>query len=247
MRGTIHVLMAAHEWKHPSKTVWFRSEDRSREEDGMGKDLHANDWVLVTLFVITVSVFAMLSPEHAWSYRLPDTGQDKCYDGVGNVISCPNPGERFYGQDGQYQGALRSYRDNGNGTVTDLNTGLMWQQGDDQNGTDGNAPYYTWQQALDYCSELALAGYQDWRLPSVKELTSLVNLGRNSPAIDTQFFPQCRSNLYWSGSNVVSNADYRWYVLFHDGGMGGTEPLSTSYPMYVRCVRKVPGVPVFDE
>ncbi len=56
-----------------------------------------------------------------------DTGQTQCYDNE-NPISPPGVGEPFYGQDGQFDGVSFSFRDNGNGTVTDLNTGLVWQQ-----------------------------------------------------------------------------------------------------------------------
>ena len=64
-------------------------------------------------------------------------------------IPCPQPGQPFYGQDAQYDGPQPSYQDNGDGTVTDLNTNLMWQQSDD--GTTRN-----WQEALDYCEALTL-------------------------------------------------------------------------------------------
>ncbi len=75
--------------------------------------------------------------------------------------------------------------DNGDGTVSDLATGLMWQQADD--GTARN-----WQQALAYAENLVLAGHSDWRLPNAKELQSIVDYGRcpvatNSPAIDPVF------------------------------------------------------------
>jgi hypothetical protein len=58
---------------------------------------------------------------------LPDTNQSACYNNSSD-ITCPSPGASFCGQDAQYDGNLPSYQENGNGTVTDLNTGLMWQQ-----------------------------------------------------------------------------------------------------------------------
>lgn len=61
------------------------------------------------------------------NYLLPDTGQTKCYDNY-QEIPCPNLGELFHGQDANYQGAQPAYRNNGDGTVTDLVTGLIWQQ-----------------------------------------------------------------------------------------------------------------------
>ncbi len=149
------------------------------------------------------------------AYTLPDTGQTKCYDNT-KEIPCPQPGEAFYGQDAQYQGPPMAYRDNGDGTVTDLNTGLMWQQGDDQNGPEWPYGYYTWQQAMDYCAALDLAGHSDWRLPARLELLSLVNYGipYPGPTIDTRYFPNCRSDLYWSGSTDAYGPDGAWYVDF---------------------------------
>ncbi len=61
------------------------------------------------------------------SYTVVDTGQTKCYDNT-KEIPCPQPGQPFYGQDAQYQGNQPAYRDNHDGTVSDLNTGLMWQK-----------------------------------------------------------------------------------------------------------------------
>jgi hypothetical protein len=87
------------------------------------------------------------------AYKLPDTGQNLCYDND-QEIPCPQPGQPFYGQDGNYQGPQMAYQDNGDGTVTDLNTGIMWQQGDAQNEGDGR----TWQDAVDYCATLDLGG-----------------------------------------------------------------------------------------
>ena len=66
------------------------------------------------------------TPASSLSYVVVDTGQEKCYNNS-REITYPKPGEAFYGQDAQYQGIQPTYRDNGNGTITDLNTGLMWQ------------------------------------------------------------------------------------------------------------------------
>jgi hypothetical protein len=165
-------------------------------------------------------------------YVLPDTGQTKCYNNFGE-IPCPAPGEPFYGQDGNYQGAQLACHDNGDGSVTDLNTGLIWQQGDGQNDQ-----YRTWQQTMDYCAGLVLAGHSDWRLPTVEELTSLTSIARSYPAIDMQYFPQCRSGLYWSSSTHVYNPDDAWYVTFVYGHVSAAYKTYNYY--YVRCVRGGP-------
>jgi len=99
--------------------------------------------------------------------QIPDTGQGSCFDSDG-LIPCPTPGEDYYGQDAQYLGAKPSYRDNGDGTVSDNVTGLMWQQGH-------NAERLDWYDARQACQGLQLGGYDDWRLPSIKELYSITD------------------------------------------------------------------------
>ena len=78
-----------------------------------------------------------------------------------------------------------NFIDNGDGTVSDLATGLMWQKADDGVGRD-------WEEALKYAEDLELSTYSDWRLPNAKELQSIVDYSRspqttNSPAIDPIF------------------------------------------------------------
>lgn len=188
------------------------------------------------MFLLTgvVLVIAFTSPVCA--YKLPDTGITKCYDDVGAEIPCPQPGTRFYGQDANYQGPQLAYRDNGNGTVTDLNTGLVWQQGDEQNDCKiGSDDCYTWQEAVDYCNVLSLPGCSAWRLPTLPELKTLVDYGRYGPAINTEFFPGCRSGWYWSGStDDPGSPGLAWYVSFSDGLDGWHTTKGNS--KYVRCV-----------
>ena len=99
------------------------------------------------------------------SYVIVDTGQVQSYDNTAE-ITAPALGDAFYGQDAQFQSTQPSYVDNGDGTVTDLNTGLMWQQnpGDKMPWSDGMAS----------ADSFNLAGYDDWRLPTIKELYSLI-------------------------------------------------------------------------
>jgi len=73
------------------------------------------------------------------TYVIVDTGQNTCYDNA-EEIAYPDAGEPFYGQDAQYYGTQQSYQDNGDGTITDLNTGLIWQQSFDHN-EDGKIDY----------------------------------------------------------------------------------------------------------
>lgn len=103
--------------------------------------------------------------EAGLSYTVVDTAQGACYDNT-REIECPDEGAAFYGQDGQYAGAAPSYMDNGDGTISDLNTGLMWQQDPGEK--------VTYAEAAAGADSLTLAGYDDWRLPTIKELYSLM-------------------------------------------------------------------------
>ncbi|MBM4387567.1 MAG: DUF1566 domain-containing protein, partial [Deltaproteobacteria bacterium] len=119
------------------------------------------------------------------------------------------------------------FNDNGNGTVSDSGTGLMWQK--------ATAPgTYKWKDALKYCEDLTLAGYSDWRLPDIKELSSIVDDSKYGPAIDSIYFPDTKSDWYWSSSSDASDTSFAWGVGFSygyvDDGYKGNDN-------YVRCVR----------
>lgn len=108
-------------------------------------------------------------------FPIVDTGQKEYYNNQEN-IAVPVTGEAFYGQDAHFNGNQPSYRDNGDGTITDLVTGLMWQKSPDTN-KDGNilaADKMTYSEALTGAESFDLAGYDDWRLPTIKELYSLI-------------------------------------------------------------------------
>jgi hypothetical protein len=124
-------------------------------------------------------------------YAIVDTGQIRCYSNT-TEIEFPKAGANFFGQDAQYIGNEPSYKAGGDGTVTDLNTGLMWQSDPGEKKT--------FNQAVAGASKCRLGGYKDWRLPSIKELYSLIlfsgtdpdPMGRNSsgqqPFIDRKYF-----------------------------------------------------------
>jgi hypothetical protein len=135
---------------------------------------------------------AVLSLPTGLTYPIVDTDQVYCYDDMSG-ISCPGEGSAFYGQDAQYAGVAPRYQDNEDGTVTDLVTGLMWQQNPGEK--------MTYDQALAGVSNFNLAGYTDWRLPTIKELYSLIQFSgadismcadegtcEATPFIDTEFF-----------------------------------------------------------
>lgn len=108
-------------------------------------------------------------------YIIPDTGQTTCYNNT-DIISAPAAGDPFYGQDAQYSDSPQpAYQDNGDGTVTDLNTGLMWQK-------DPGIIKKTYDEALEDVETFDLAGYTDWRMPSIKELYSLIDFSGRDPS-----------------------------------------------------------------
>ncbi len=185
--------------------------------------------------------------------ELPDTGQTKCYNDAVE-IPCPSEGEDFYGQDGNYV-KERSYTALAGGQVVQDNvTGLMWEVKTDDGSVHDRDNKYTWydpnpatnggnagtpsandtKDFIDALNAANFGGYSDWRLPTIKELASIVHLGKYNPAIDETYFPNTQSSSYWSSSTYAYSTGYAWYVDFSDG-YGYCNYKSGSY--YVRAVR----------
>lgn len=124
------------------------------------------------------------------------------------------------------------FKDNGDGTVTDSVTDLMWQK-----TTVGEM---TWTEALSYCKRLSLGGHEDWRLPTLQELHSLIDHRYCNPAIDTTAFPDTVSFPHWSSTTYAFYTDGTlytggaWFVHFSSGSIGYSYKSSTHY---VRAVR----------
>ncbi len=114
------------------------------------------------------------------AYPIVDTGQGTCYDNS-ELIDCPAEGEAFYGQDAQFTGNEPSYTDNGDGTVTDNVTGLVWTQ----ELSDASMP---WSDAAGYCESFEVGSITDWRLPNIKELWSIRDFSTGWPWVDTDYF-----------------------------------------------------------
>jgi len=146
--------------------------------------------------------------------NLPDTGQTASYTTT-------------FGEDHDYTLNPPSYTINGNGTVSDNVTGLMWQQQDD-------GVTRIWDDAITYCNNSGLAGYSDWRLPSKKELMGIVDYGRYNPAIDTTAFPNTTTSGYWSSTTSANNPVNAWDVGFTFGHVLTNDKVDN---LYARCVR----------
>lgn len=147
----------------------------------------------LTVYIIIFYTWSSLSL--AAKITIPHTGQTKCYNNV-TAIPCPQIGQDFYGQDAQYQNNFPKYQNNNDGTITDLITGLMWSQAVDSNKV-------SLIEAENISKKMTLAGHNDWRVPNIKELYSLINFngytgfmprGMNNipnnatPFIDTTYF-----------------------------------------------------------
>jgi len=145
--------------------------------------------------------------------------------GTGDWVEWPMPNSQVDVTAGAPN--LESYTDNGDGTVTDNVTGLMWQQA-------VPATTYTWAQAVAYCPTLTLAGHSDWRLPSRIELYSIVDAGQSNPSINGTYFPSTPPNWFWSSSPVAGSPSLAWGVYFYYGDTYYGDITNTTN---VRCVR----------
>jgi hypothetical protein len=165
------------------------------------------------------------------------TGQTACWDVIGRSITCAGTG-----QDGEYRaGASRSFTDNGDGTVTDNATGLIWEKLTNDATIHNVNNSYTWELAFQKIADLNLmrfAGYDDWRLPNLNELLTLVDYGRFGPAINQVFNNNVnsftRSSLYWSSTSFRYSPANGWYVDFKEGKVKANGKANFHY---VRAVR----------
>ncbi|MCT4638509.1 MAG: DUF1566 domain-containing protein [Bacteroidales bacterium] len=186
-------------------------------------------------------------------YMIVDTGV-KDYYSADALISAPSSGSDFYGQDAHYSGNQPSYTDNGDGTITDNVTGLMWAQ--------DMGDKVTFSAASAKATSSELGGYTDWRLPTIKELYSLILFtgkvqGQTAinKFIDVNYFNQPLGNTSagereidaqtWSATEYVgrtmNNDETVFGVNFVDGRIKGYPKYkpgtTTGNTMYVRLVR----------
>lgn len=123
-----------------------------------------------------------------------------------------------------------SYNDNGDDTVTDNCTNLVWQK------ESGDS--MTWADANSYCSALVLASQNDWRLPSISELNSIIEYDK-APTLDPSFVYKVHEatpdrSYNWSSTAYLQNDSRAWVVEFYTGGTG---TLYKGEFLFPRCVR----------
>jgi len=208
--------------------------------------------ITITLAVLLVGCEKSTASPDIQDSNLPDisgypivsTGQTAFY-GSELEITTPGNGEAFYGQDAQYSRNEPIYQDNGDGTVTDLVTGLMWAQSVDMDG-DGDidaTDKKTFDEAVAGADSYDLVGYDDWRLPTIKEQYSLILFSGVDPSgyegsstdglipfLDTDFFDFAYGDTdageriidsQYASSNLYVAGDLLFGVNFADGRIKG--------------------------
>jgi Protein of unknown function (DUF1566) len=175
-----------------------------------------------------------------------ETGALLCFDVAGAAITCTGSG-----QDGESgKGLPRSYSDPGIGTVVDNRTGLVWEKLSNDGSIHDKTNLYEWAFAFGKISTLndtSFAGFTDWRLPNIEELTSLLHLEGVSPAVLPSFNVSCapgctvltcsctQPTTYWSSTSSRSVPSAAWRVDF---GSGLVFPFDKQNPFSgVRAVR----------
>ncbi len=192
--------------------------------------------IIIFFFLTTINAQGEVVPS-SQTYRIVDTGVKEFYSNI-SIIPEPELEEPFWGQDAHYQINTPSYSTNNDGTISDNVTGLMWQK--------VMADKMSYDEALIYANKSNLGGYNDWRVPSIKELYSLILFtgrvqGQKAikPFIDTHYFDQPLGNTQrnereidaqtWSSTEYVgrtmNNDETVFGVNFVDGRIKG-------YPKY---------------
>jgi hypothetical protein len=131
--------------------------------------------ISVKRFTLIAIISIISMGANCQSYPIAGTNQTTYYNNT-TEIAAPLEEDAFYGQDANYQNNTPNYTDNGDGTVTDNITGLMWSQTADLNG-DGEINVddkLSYTEAIAAADTFSLAGYSDWRLPNIKEQYSLI-------------------------------------------------------------------------
>ena len=217
-----------------------------------------------TMQIILASLLLMLAHPAVAAYPVAPTGQLACYDTSGREMQCLASGVALGGQDAAMEKSSLSYRDNGDGTVNDLITGLVWQK--------SPGAKVTWNEAVSGARTLRLGNSDDWRLPTIKELYSIMDFSgatpmpagpggyggnQGKPFLDTAYFDFRYGDVtageriidaqFWSATEytgyTMNGNDTVFGVNFADGRIKGY-PKSLSgrgeNRMFVRYVRGNP-------
>jgi hypothetical protein len=144
-------------------------------------------------------------------------------------VLIPSAQPAFPRQDADYQKPFNfAHQD---GCTLDANLSLMWSP---------SCPQIPGASCAAYATQARFGGYADWRMPTVKELESIIDFSHLNPAVDPTYFPGTQADIYWSGTTDASSNPFgysTWYVDFSNGAVSRT-PSSNSH--YVRLVRGAP-------
>ena len=188
--------------------------------------MQANPYIkhLVFCGILILSIIT-LHPDTSRSFIIPDTGITTCVDDKGIEIVCPEPGQAFHGQDAQYGPGAMILTSNADGTISDENTTLMWEvKGISDSSPDPSKPNdpdntYNWSELPALIALLnanSYGGYTDWRLPTVKELETILDLSiaEPGPTTNTTLFQNCRAGSYWTSDIDIDNPAMAWAIDF---------------------------------
>ena len=144
-------------------------------------------FLIFTLFLIAITSFSQSVIKTM--QRLPDTGQTMSYTAT-------------FGEDNDYTTYPPFFTINGDGTITDTITGLMWQQ------LDGGE--MTIENAILYCNNLTIGGYTNWRLPTAHEAFSIFNHQYTNPAINASVFTTTLAEYWWTADRQINDSNKVW-------------------------------------
>lgn len=119
-------------------------------------------------------------------------------------------------------------KDCGEGTVVYLNEELCWQKSTSPTHAEN------WKNANDYCENLTLGGEDDWRLPALAELETIVAPAKDKLSIDAEYFDDTENTYYWTSSEA--NPGTHWFIYFEAGHAGYAQDFIKNYG--IRCVRE---------
>lgn len=215
--------VAGHQgWRLPTVIELYSLVDFTRTDPAIDPTAFPNtpaDWFWTSSYVGGSPAYArgaLLSLGYTWPDSPPAAYRVRCANSQGDVSDAAT---------GRY-----TIQNNGEpeGTVTDNNTGLTWQQA-------AAAQTYNWSNAASYCANIAPGNA--WRLPSVKEFMTLVDFSQASqgPMIDGTAFPNTDPDCFWSSSASVESPGHAWFLCF-DGGFA-SDSYAVSKSLHVRCVR----------
>jgi len=197
------------------------------------------------IWISAFGFIVLAAAAFAWAVPVPDSGQTKCYNNTVE-IPCPISGQPFYGQAANYSINPMSYTKlDGSGNalpdsaekwsmVKDNVTGLIWEVKTDDGTINDKDKTYTWydptdpnpgsqndvMNTKDFIDGLNIShfgGYGDWRMPTVRELGSIIEYNIPGRNVNADYFPNTQPSSYWSSTTYAYYPFYAWGVSFSDG------------------------------